>query len=83
MSLNTEIKREKDVVRRNHLQRQLDGPDAIAHLTNKIDEKKIARNRLTDEVARLGRKNRVKAEKASKKNRLKENAEALSQSKSK
>ncbi len=82
ISLKTEIKREKDVVRRNHLQRQLDGPDAIAHMTSKVDEKREARLRQTDEVARLGRRNRIKAEKLSKKNRLKVSAEALSEAKS-
>jgi len=71
MSLRTEIKREQDVVRRNHLQRQLDGPQAIAHLTDKVDEKKEARIRMVDEVAMLGRNNRIKAEKASQKTRLK------------
>ncbi|MCP4072302.1 MAG: hypothetical protein GY742_11265 [Hyphomicrobiales bacterium] len=79
MSRKTEIKREKDVVRRNHLQRQLDGPDAIAHMTNKIDEKRETRLRMIDEVAKLGRKNRVKAEKVSKRNRLKANTEASSE----
>ncbi len=79
MSRKTEIKREKDVVRRNHLQRQLDGPDAIAHMTNKVDEKKETRLRLIDEVAKLGCRNRIKAEKISKRNRLKANAEALSE----
>ncbi len=82
MSLKTEIKREKDVVRRNHLQRQLDGPQAIAHMTNRVDEKRETRLRLSDEVAKLGRNNRIKAEKLSKKNRLKANAEASSETKS-
>ena len=78
MSLRTEIRQEKDVVRRNHLQRQLNGPQAIAHLTNRVDEKKEARIRLTDAVAKLGQRNRVKAEKVSQKNRLKEKVKTKS-----
>ncbi|MCP4108326.1 MAG: hypothetical protein GY749_22750 [Desulfobacteraceae bacterium] len=62
MSLTTEIKKEKDPVRRDHLQRQLAGTAAIDHMTNKVDEKKEARIRLTDEVSKIGKANRLKAE---------------------
>ncbi len=62
MSLKSEIKKEKDIVRRNHLQRQLNGPAAIAHMTNKVDVKKEARIKLTDEVSKIGTKNRLEAE---------------------
>ena len=82
MSLKTDIRQEKDVVRRNHLQRQLNGPQAIADLTDKVDEKKLARIRLTDAVAKLGRRNRIKAEKQSQKNRLKAKVKAESNAKS-
>ncbi len=59
--LKREIAKEKDVVRRDHLQRQLAGPDAIAHMTNKVNEKQVARDKVTDAVSKIGRANQLEA----------------------
>lgn len=55
------IAKEKDIVRRDHLQRQLDGPAAIEHLTIKDTSKRDKHLKLVDDVATVGTKNKMRA----------------------
>ena len=61
MSKNTAILDGSHVVRRDHLRRQAEGPDAIAHLVPTEDGAEVARRRLVEAVASIGARNRATA----------------------
>lgn len=51
--------KQEEVYRADHLARQKAGPDAIKHMTNKVDQKKVERRKLADQVAKIGDNNRT------------------------
>ncbi|MEM9105668.1 MAG: hypothetical protein AAGC96_08425 [Pseudomonadota bacterium] len=56
----------REVVRRNHLRRQEEGPEGIAHLVPSEDGQETARRQLVEEVSAIGARNRAAAKRATK-----------------
>lgn len=55
---NELIRREPDPVRRAHFRKLMAGPEALVKFTTKDESKRLERERLVQEVSRIGRENR-------------------------
>ncbi len=64
MSRNKAILDGSDVVRRDHLRRLAQGPEAIAHLVPDEDDSTVARRQLVAAVSSIGERNRRAANRA-------------------
>lgn len=69
--LKTAINKEENPQRKAVLERNIQGADGVKHLIKKVDEKKQKRLQLTDEVAKIGAKNKLEADKAGREARAK------------